>query len=54
MLLDVDLLVFGLDRSSGLAVPCSIFSCSAAIRLVLSPIATSLVTLLPPSGSTAV
>ena len=32
----------------------AIFSCSAATRLVLSPMATSLVTLLPPMGSTEV
>src|SRR2546426_953533 len=37
-----------------LQVPCWIFSSSATWRLVLRPIATSFVTLLPPTGRTAV
>ena len=50
--LTADLLVVG-DRARS-HVPWRIFSSSATWRLVLSPIATSLVTLLPPIGRTAV
>src|SRR3954447_13267007 len=42
------------SRSRRSHVPCRTLSCSATWSVVLTPIATSLVTLLPPTGSTAV
>jgi hypothetical protein len=50
--LDADHLVA--DDGRQIAEPCWILRSSATCRLVLSPMATSLVTLLPPTGRTAV
>ena len=52
---DLDRLVFA-DASPlrGSAEPKRIFSCSAVARFVRSPMAMSLVTLTPPSGTTDV